>query len=182
MTHIEILEAIAQIYKRPRYLEIGTGDGGCFYRVARHCSRAYTVDVPENPYGQVVDRSQDIYDAGCEVVAYWGLGSDRFFDAWQEEEGVLVDDPHEFDLIFIDGSHWYDQVKRDLKNSLKHLASLGTIAMHDTWSPTRSEASQGSDTAYLVAEEVEKDPTFQTFTLPVRPGLTLLRPDVPRFA
>lgn len=175
MTHIEILEAIAQVYKRPRYLEIGTGDGGCFYRVARHCSVAVTVDVPENPYGEVTQHSGEISAAGCKSVIYHGLGSDQFFEDWSIVGG------EEFDLIFIDGSHWYDQVKRDLENALCLLSPLGTIAMHDTWSPSEHEAAQGSDEVYLLAQEVEADPTLQAYTLPVRPGLTLLRQNRPRF-
>lgn len=175
ITHIEILEALAQIYDRPRYLEIGTGDGGCFFRVARQCSVAVTVDVPENPYGQINHHEGVIRGHGCERVEYWGAGSDNFFASVPEEYPGL------FNLIFIDGSHWYDQVKRDLENCLEFLAPLGTIAMHDTWSATEAEARDGSDDAYRVAEEIEADSRFQTFTLPVRPGLTLLRPDVPRF-
>lgn len=172
MTHIEILEAVAQNYGRPRYLEIGTGDGGCFYRVARHCCIADTIDVPGNPYGDINRRDADIRAAGCLIVTYWGQGSDDFF-LWAGGQ--------EFELIFIDGSHWYEQVKRDLENSLDRLAPNGTIVMHDTWAESEDLAKQGSDEAYLVAEEMESDPRFQTFTLPIRPGLTFLRPNTPRW-
>lgn len=172
MTHIEVLEAIAQIYKRPRYLEIGTGDGGCFRRVANYCSAAITVDVPDNPYGTINHHHDEIRSNGCDLVEYRVDGSDSFF---------AHPTISEFDLIFIDGSHWYDQVRRDLENALKVLAPLGTIAMHDTWSPTKDEAAQGSDEVYMVAEEVENNPRLQAFTLPIRPGLTLLRPNAPRW-
>lgn len=36
-----------------------------------------------------------------------------------------------FDFIFIDGLHHYDQVKKDILNSLKFLNKSGTIIMHD---------------------------------------------------
>jgi hypothetical protein len=36
-----------------------------------------------------------------------------------------------FDLIFIDGLHYYDQVSLDLKNSLRFLNDNGTILIHD---------------------------------------------------
>jgi Methyltransferase domain len=36
-----------------------------------------------------------------------------------------------FDLIFIDGLHWSEQVIRDIDNSLKYLSEDGTIVMHD---------------------------------------------------
>ena len=36
-----------------------------------------------------------------------------------------------FDCIFIDGLHKYDQVKRDILNSLDHLSQNGIIMLHD---------------------------------------------------
>ena len=36
-----------------------------------------------------------------------------------------------FDVIFIDGLHTYDQVRRDVINSIKHLKEGGYIALHD---------------------------------------------------
>jgi len=36
-----------------------------------------------------------------------------------------------FDIIFIDGLHQYDQVKKDIENSLKFLNSGGVIILHD---------------------------------------------------
>lgn len=36
-----------------------------------------------------------------------------------------------FDLIFIDGLHYYDQVKKDIKNSLDILNPSGLILLHD---------------------------------------------------
>jgi len=37
-----------------------------------------------------------------------------------------------FDCIFIDGLHEYDQVKKDILNSIKYLNENGTIILHDT--------------------------------------------------
>lgn len=169
MTHIEVLEAIAQMYQDTRYLEIGIGDSGCFQRVVGYCRDGIAVDVPSNPYGDVGERVDALPNA-----SYHGEGSDAFFRTWHRGAG--------FNLIFIDGSHWEEQVWRDWRNSLRVLAPLGTIALHDTWAATREEAEQGSDTAYRVAEVIEADPAFDCFTLPIRPGLTLARPRVPRFS
>lgn len=38
---------------------------------------------------------------------------------------------YKFDLIFIDGLHQYEQVVRDINNSLDHLTPEGTIVCHD---------------------------------------------------
>lgn len=49
------------------------------------------------------------------------LTSDQYFS--------LSDDT--FDLIFIDGLHYYDQVKKDFENSMARLRPNGTIVLHD---------------------------------------------------
>tara|TARA_B100001093_G_scaffold345491_1_gene330177 strand:+ start:3415 stop:4131 length:717 start_codon:yes stop_codon:yes gene_type:complete len=49
------------------------------------------------------------------------LTSDQFFFGNKEF----------FDCIFIDGLHTYDQVKKDIKNSLKFLNENGIILLHD---------------------------------------------------
>ena len=41
-----------------------------------------------------------------------------------------------FDIIFIDGLHYFDQVKKDIKNSLVALSERGIIIIHDCL-PTR---------------------------------------------
>ena len=49
------------------------------------------------------------------------MTSDDFFDQNKES----------FDLIFIDGLHEYEQVKKDIVNSIKHLNKEGIIILHD---------------------------------------------------
>lgn len=49
------------------------------------------------------------------------MTSDEYFDQYQDK----------FDIIFIDGLHYYHQVKKDLENSLARLEPGGIILMHD---------------------------------------------------
>ena len=49
------------------------------------------------------------------------LTSDQFF----------LQNKEFFDCVFIDGLHTYDQVKKDIKNSLKFLNENGIILLHD---------------------------------------------------
>lgn len=51
------------------------------------------------------------------------LTSDQYFKA--------VNDDFKFDIIFIDGLHHADQVKKDFENALRHLSDHGFIVMHD---------------------------------------------------
>jgi hypothetical protein len=50
------------------------------------------------------------------------MTSDRFF---AENKGAI------FDLVFIDGLHTYEQVRKDVVNSLKALAVGGVLVLHD---------------------------------------------------
>ena len=51
------------------------------------------------------------------------MESDQFFKEIKENK--------KYDLIFIDGLHTYEQTKKDIQNSLKHLSEEGTIIIHD---------------------------------------------------
>jgi predicted O-methyltransferase YrrM len=54
------------------------------------------------------------------------MTSDEFFEKTQEK----------FDIIFIDGLHVYEQVYRDIRNSLAVLNPGGTVVCHDMLPPT----------------------------------------------
>lgn len=49
------------------------------------------------------------------------MTSDEYFDQYQDR----------FDIIFIDGLHYYHQVQKDLANSLNRLEPGGIILIHD---------------------------------------------------
>ena len=55
------------------------------------------------------------------MVALLGGTSDEFFSRNKDM----------FDCVFIDGLHTYDQVLKDVKNSLKFLDNNGIIILHD---------------------------------------------------
>jgi len=83
------------------YLEIGIGDGSTL----RSVTAMHKVGVDPFPEGS------------CDFP----MPSDEFFEINQET----------FDLIFIDGFHWHEQVLRDVSNALKCLNPGGMIVMHD---------------------------------------------------
>ena len=79
----------------------------------------------QNPVNNF-DRIRCEYKTGVdpEVTAPFvhNATSDEYFDSAFTEE---------FDLIFIDGLHHADQVKRDFENSLRCLSDKGFIVIHD---------------------------------------------------
>lgn len=68
------------------------------------------------------------------------MTSDEFFDSLRGgqilEKGIL------FDLIFIDGLHLADQVKKDIENASEFLREGGFIVMHDCNPPESSFARE----------------------------------------
>lgn len=88
-------------------------------------------DRPQGRYLEIGCAGNELFDA---VMAVHKVGvdpvrggthrmtSDAFFAAY---------DGPPFDVVFIDGLHLYDQVRRDLDGALRRLAPGGWIAFHD---------------------------------------------------
>jgi predicted O-methyltransferase YrrM len=98
----DIVQFLIDLYGYQSYLEIGTKSGDTFKLV--RCVLKHGVD----PRG------------GCATHA---TTSDEFF--------AQLDAAARYDLVFIDGLHEAEQVKRDIANALAHLSAGGAIVMHD---------------------------------------------------
>jgi hypothetical protein len=101
MIRTEIIQTFINKINAKKYLEIGMGPGINFNTI--ECDYKVCVDpIPTEP------------------VTYT-LTSDDFFKQNNET----------FDVIFIDGLHWSEQVYRDIINSLNVLSDGGVIICHD---------------------------------------------------
>lgn len=101
MNRTQILNTLISHFDYYRYLEIGVGGGGNFRKV----SCPHKVGVDPSPKSASTIKTT----------------SDQFFEHNSDE----------FDLIFIDGLHHWDQVLKDIINSLNILSYGGTIVCHD---------------------------------------------------
>jgi hypothetical protein len=148
----EILAGVALSYEECCYIEIGVEHGTSINVVAPCCREVHGCDVADRS-GSLPSRTR-----------FWHMSSDEFFDRYEGSPP---------DLIFIDGGHAYDQVRRDYENALALLAPGGTIALHDTWPGSEAEKAPDrcGDVWRLEAEIAEPKLTFA-----VHPGLTLVRP------
>ena len=100
--HTELLNAIINKHNLKSYLEIGTQHReNNFNKIV--CQEKYCIDPDQNAKADFIGTSDDFFSFNTET----------------------------FDLIFIDGLHHADQVKRDFENSLKCLNEGGFIAIHD---------------------------------------------------
>jgi predicted O-methyltransferase YrrM len=70
-----------------------------------------------------------------------GVDPNRGGTVRKTSDDFFADDNRTWDLIFIDGLHKYDQVKRDFENSLDRLNPNGTMVIHDMLPTRESQAT-----------------------------------------
>lgn len=107
--HTELLQALIDKYNLKSYLEIG-------------------VQNPANNFDKIECGLKTGVDPNCKEV--FQMTSDDYFNVLFNRRGN-VSMQQTFDLIFIDGDHTAEQVKRDFENSLKCLSDNGFIVIHD---------------------------------------------------
>jgi predicted O-methyltransferase YrrM len=113
--------------------EIGTGDGRTSLLAARNApagSRVHTLD-PENSVNEVKGRVFRGRPEATMIEMHQGLSSSFEFSNWHGK----------CDLIFIDGSHQYDDVVVDTEIALRLVSERGWIVWHDVAFDTPSVAA-----------------------------------------
>jgi hypothetical protein len=122
MTRTDIINNFIQKFGYKSYLEIGTQNpNGNFNQI--EIKNKYSVE-PFPPTGL---NANDYSFVGT---------SDKYFD--------FISPDTKFDIIFIDGLHHYQQVLKDIENSLNHLSDNGTIVCHDCL-PTTEKMQERDD-------------------------------------
>ena len=111
-TRTDLLNHLATKYQLKTYLEIGVQNPSQNFDKIQ-CGYKISVDPDKNAHATI-----------C-------MTSDRYFDITiglnQKNTGIQK----LFDLIFIDGLHTAEQVKKDFENALKVLSPNGFIVLHD---------------------------------------------------
>jgi hypothetical protein len=111
-TRTDLLNHLAEKYQLKRYLEIG-------------------VQVPELNFDRIKCEYKVGVDPDPKAKATFQMTSDEYFNkAWMSPDSFLSDED-KFSLIFIDGLHTAEQVKKDFENALKILSPNGFIVLHD---------------------------------------------------
>lgn len=144
------------------YLEIGCNAGWLTARIARTATLSVGVDIED--FSDTWDKHREV---NPETLVFEHSSSDDFF---AQANG-------KFDCIFLDGSHEYYQVSRDIHHSLNILTDDGIIVVHDTYPPDEEHTSPKlCGTAWKAVRDSSALDTIQIFTFPVRFGLTLISP------
>ena len=117
-------------------LEIGTFDGFTALNLAANIDqggKVHTVDLARaasngdsdnNHYRRPYPVGRLKFKGEPEAVKIEQVWADSTKDDWQSFGGP-------FDMILIDGSHEYPDVKSDSENAFKHLRPGGTVFWHD---------------------------------------------------
>lgn len=113
MLRSDVLQALLNRYARPGYLEIGVFHGETFHAV--RADRKVAVD-PQFRFAQPQPTPTG--------TAYHEVTSDEYF-------GRIIKEEEEFNVIYLDGLHTFEQTLRDLLNATGHLAPGGVIVVDD---------------------------------------------------
>jgi hypothetical protein len=120
VNRIKVVQQALDERAKPVYLEIGVSNGLAFRRIA--ADEKIAVD----PVLRLSARSRRLADAKAHATHYFETTSDAFFasqTAFLAQRGI--------DVALIDGLHSYEQVVRDVENTLRYLRDDGVIVLHD---------------------------------------------------
>jgi len=109
-----IIHMLLNTYSHRRYLEIGISKGKNFTSIEAE----HKIGIDPSPPPELVEQSLN------DECKYFDMTSDDYFNTVANTDDF-------FDVIFIDGLHVYEQVYRDIVNSLNHLSTDGYIVVHD---------------------------------------------------
>lgn len=120
VNRIRAVQQALAMRSKPVYLEIGVSRGQAFQRISAD------VKIAVDPAFRLTERTRELANAKGRVVEYFETTSDAFF----ENEKALLEQ-HPVDVALIDGLHTYEQVVRDVENTVRHLKDDGVIFLHD---------------------------------------------------
>ena len=127
-TDIALLKSLCRRFKNCSYFEIGTWRGESVINVAEIASECYTLNLSENEMKKL--------NLNEKYIAQYAFLSKNIKNIVHLKGNSLTYDfkslNKKFDVIFIDGDHHYESVKKDTQNIFKHLVHDESIVIwHD---------------------------------------------------
>jgi hypothetical protein len=126
----------------PVYLEIGVSKGQAFRRIS--ADEKIAVD----PAFRLSEATRAQADAKARVTHYFETTSDEFF-----ANGAAFLEERPIDVALIDGMHTYEQVVRDVENTVRYLRDDGVIFLHDCNPATELIGRRAESWADFVAQQ-----------------------------
>lgn len=162
MNRTDIINFYISKYNFQKYLEIGVAEG-------------LNIDRVEANHKDGVDPGPPESEGPISKAVNYIMTSDNFF-AEIKDKNIF------YDFIFIDGLHHYDQVDRDILNSLNVLNDGGIIMLHDSMPSTyegqavpRMQISWCGDVWKSIVKLRYRNPNLEIFTIDTDYGCTILK-------
>jgi len=132
-TDLVLLKLLATGFDSCKYFEIGTWRGESVASVAEVAAHCTTMNLPPA-------RMKELGQSDDYIMQYAMFSKELTNVIHLEEDSLTYDYASlgkKFDLIFIDGDHHYESVKKDTENVFKHLMHENSIVVwHDyAWQP-----------------------------------------------
>ncbi len=182
-SHIPIIKEICEGLKatdcNDKYLELGVAKGGCFCTCAPLFKNAIGVDMnPAVP--PRIERQSRVFK---QTKTKWQIvtaTTDEFFEHNDEKE---------FNFIFIDAKHSFEQSRMDFVNAWPLLKDNGIMLLHDTYPPNEHYLPHCED-AWKLPEWIKQKAkdrhlenisisgeydNIELMTLPFYFGITIIR-------
>lgn len=149
-------------------IEIGIGESSYYftYLAKKYNRKVFHCDIQKSDYENL-----------CTVDGFFD-DSNVLFHGASDDFFRIIEFPR-ISLVFIDGDHMYNQVKKDFKNALSLIEDNGFIFFHDMYPENEMETSENrSGTGYILRKELERRSDVDVFTFPFgswNAGLTMVR-------
>jgi len=143
----DMIQACIDVIKKKKnkvnYLEIGVQTGYCFFKIKADNKLAVDPDFIIKLKNKVKSYFNNFSNFNNE---FFELTSDDFF----AQKSDRIKEIGGLDVVFIDGLHLYEQVIKDIENSLQYLNKGGVILVHDC-NPLNENAAVRAYTSAEVA-------------------------------
>ena len=133
---MERLNKISKIFNKIYYnLFVENFKGKLHYNFPQNYFRWDLIEYLINKYGY-----SDYLEIGCDQDQLFskikiqnkvGVDPSSGGNVRKTSDEFFKENKNKFDIVFIDGLHTYDQVKKDILNSLNFLKNDGIILLHD---------------------------------------------------
>jgi predicted O-methyltransferase YrrM len=164
LNHIELIEYFVRLIKPKNFMELGVQFGETTKRIIPHIvGDYYAVDMERSENIDYFEQNYPNFNFICKTT-------DDFFDG--------VDKNLKLEMVFIDACHSHEATYRDFLNVKQHLVNDGIIFMHDMYPKDKESTNPGlSGNCYKTAEKIriEHYHEFEIVTIPVEPGISMLR-------
>ena len=156
--HIDFIIHLVTIIKPRNYLEIGIYKAGLLNYLIDFIPEITAVDInPES--ARYIKKKSKVNLINMNSIDFWEINTKKF------------------DMIFIDGNHSKEYVEKDFYGAMNSLNDEGILLIHDTY-PKDKEATNPDrcDDGFLAVQKIGRVTVdFEIMTIPVHPGLTLIR-------